>query len=697
MRRNTFFLASLIVTGLVTGTSLMVACTSVNTAKVNNVKMNFESHGNPFLPLWEHMPDGEPHVFEDPENPGQYRVYIYGSHDTHGNRYCGLDVHAWSASVDNLTLWRDEGSIFTFQKDGKWDTMYAPDICEIRRKDGTVDYFLYPHSRGPKREAMVAKGSSPVGPFTPINLTTDGKATVKGSIFGFDPGVYVEYITDPNDPDYAIGYRAYGYWGFQKSNAAELDPNTMYSVRPGKEVLKSFIPASKAYGEIKDPEGTTYPAIMEGEDLKAYNFFEASSMRRVGNKYVWIYSGYSGPDYGVSSSNSTLRYAYGDTPLGPWKSGGVLVDSRAPVLSEDGSTIVISNSGHNTHGSIEKIGNQWYCFYHRPTHGGGHARQAMVAPIYVHTDEIPVSEGGKVVITAYDPYKVGNSVTCKAADGNEYKGAEVTSEGVHIYGLDPYKYYSAGYACYFSNDQVIKDSWDIWDNHMPLEGIENGNIIGYKYFGFGGLNEAKNGLKPFEGTKVGNGTTFNLWLTPRTTSAFDVEIWLDGPFENMVWNGKKIATISIPTDTNQTIKKYSVDVASTVDKLEGKHAIYLVTKGVPNTSLCDIVGLGFSKIGKTIERPNVPSITIKVDGTPINLPKQPVKATNENGIVDYSTYDYNYTISPNSTKVPTVTAMSDSPKVKFEISPAKTFSDITVVKCDYNGIVKKYNIKFNIK
>lgn len=25
---------------------------------------------NPYLPLWEHVPDGEPRVFEDPDNPG---------------------------------------------------------------------------------------------------------------------------------------------------------------------------------------------------------------------------------------------------------------------------------------------------------------------------------------------------------------------------------------------------------------------------------------------------------------------------------------------------------------------------------------------------------------------------------------------------------------------------------------------------
>ena len=26
---------------------------------------------NPYLPLWEHLPDGEPRVFDDPDNPGK--------------------------------------------------------------------------------------------------------------------------------------------------------------------------------------------------------------------------------------------------------------------------------------------------------------------------------------------------------------------------------------------------------------------------------------------------------------------------------------------------------------------------------------------------------------------------------------------------------------------------------------------------
>ena len=238
-----------------------------------------------------------------------------------------------------------------------------------KRKNGTKEYYLFPHSRGPNREAMVCKGSRPDGPFTPINLTGDGKRTVEGSVLGFDPAVYIEYVTDPKDPDYEIGFRAYGFWGFQRSSAAQLDQKTMYSLRPGTEVVKYLLPASSRYGVLREPAGTQIRNILPNEDLGTFNFFEASSIRKVGNKYVTVFSGYSGPEYGVGSSNSTLRYAFGDSPLGPWKSGGVVVDSRAPVLNKDGTALQTTNAGHNTHGSIELINGQWYVFYHRPPRG----------------------------------------------------------------------------------------------------------------------------------------------------------------------------------------------------------------------------------------------------------------------------------------------------------------------------------------
>lgn len=650
--------------------------------------------GNPYLPLWEHLPDGEPRVFEDPDKPGRYRVYIIGSHDVRFDSYCGADIRIWSAPVEDLTQWRDDGPVFTYQSGGKWDVMYAPDLVEVKRKNGTKEYYLYPHSRGQKREAMVAKSNRPDGPFTPINLNADGTAVVEGSILGFDPSVYIEYVTDPDDPDYEIGFRAYGFWGFQRSMAAQLDQNTMYSLRPGTEIIRCFIPASFKYGEIRDPEGTVYPNVYPDEDLGTFNFFEASSMRKIGNKYIWIYSGHSGPDYGLGSTNSALRYAFGDSPLGPWKSGGVLVDSRAPVLNRDGSALQTSNSGHNTHGSIQLINDQWYVFYHRVPRGFGYTRQAMVAPITIDWDEKPVAEGGRVTIRAYDPYSKNHTWTAKDSQGREYTGAEVTSEGFQIYGLDPYRYYSAGYACYLSNPNSLQDSWDIWDNHMPVANVKNGHIIGYKYFGFGGLDRNKKGLKAFEGSRPGNNTVLNLFLTPKTKSAFKINVWLDAPWDNDTWNGKKIGEIDVLGNATQETTQFTVNVSSFVDRLDKKHAIYLVAESTDSGNLFDFIGLGFSSKKKRIVRPIAPTVHIRVDGKEIDLPEAPVRSTNDNGITGYDLYETVCHLPAGATEVPSVSAIASSPEVKATVTQAVSVSGTAVVRFDYNGVVKTYRIGF---
>ena len=657
-------------------------------------KFVHKSAGNPYLPLWEHLPDGEPRVFEDPDKPGKYRTYIIGSHDLRVTSYCGPDIRAWSAPVEDLSSWRDEGPIFTYYIDGQWDVMYAPDLVEVKRKNGEKEYYLYPHSRGPNREAMVCKSSRPDGPFTPVNLAANGKRTVPGSILGFDPAVYIEYVTDPKDPDYKIGFRAYGFWGFQRSSAAQLDQNTMYSLRPGTEVVSYLLPASSRYGVIREPEGTKYPNIYPGEDLGTFNFFEASSIRKVGNKYVTVFSGYSGPEYGVGSSNSTLRYAFGDSPLGPWKSGGVVVDSRAPVLNQDGTELQTTNGGHNTHGSIEMINGQWYVFYHRPPRGFGYARQAVVAPVKVTWDKKPVSEGGTVSITGFDPYAADSVWTAKDSKGREYKGAEVTSEGFHFYGLDPYQYYSAGYASYLSDIRIQQDSWDIWDNHMPIEKVKNGHVIGYKYFGFGGLKKNQNGLKAFEGTKKGNNTALNIFLTPKTDKSFKVNVWLDGPWDNATWKGKKIAEIVVPANSKQEVTKFTADVARFVDGLDKKHAIFLAAEGGSSDGLFDLMGLGFSSKKKKIIRPIVPTVSIAVNGQAIDLPANPLRSTNANGIVAYDIYQATYKVPAGTTGVPQVMASSNNPKVKVAVTQAESLSGTAVVKFDYNGVVKTYRIVY---
>ena len=666
---------------------------------------------NPYLPLWEHLPDGEPRVFEDPDQPGKYRAYIIGSHDITYSAYCGNDIRMWSAPVEDLSKWRDEGPIFSWFVNGQWDTMFAPDLVEVRdRTTGKKTYWLYPHSRGNRRVAMVCKGDRPNGPFTPVNLTDDGTRCLPGSLIDFDPSVFIENITDKRDPDYERGYRAYVFYGFQHSTACELDPETMYSMRPGTELHDYFIPASASFGRVRDPEGTQYPALYKGQNPGDFNFFEASSIRQVGNKYVMVFSGYSGPDYGLGSTNSALRYAFGDSPLGPWRSGGVLVDSRGVVVNEDGSKLMTTNAAHNTHGSLQEINGQWYVFYHRPPRGFGNARQAMVAPVKIEWDKKPVSKGGMVRITGYDPFASDNKWTAKASDGTEYTGAEVTSEGFQIFGLPPYRYYSAGYACYMAgpnSNQWMQDNHDVWRNSMDLAGISNGGIVGFKYFGFGGLATADCGVPAFEGTKAGDDVKLNLNLTPGGHGAFKIHVMLDGPYQNPVWNGREIAVLEIPADAQRKAGTWQVSVPA-VEGLTGKHAIYLVAEGADveqpqqpqrqqwggggqrqqqpqrPQGLFDLHGLGFSKGNTQLEPPVVPQVTINVDGHRINLPDTPIRCSNANGLTDAIRYQAYAPLKATSK----IDAKADQTGVTFNISPI--VDGRATVRCFYQGVEKIY-------
>ena len=199
---------------------------------------------NPYLPLWEYIPDGEPYVFEDPDNQGQYRVYIYGSHDSRKIDYCGLEQVVWSASVNDLSSWRYDGVIFTSTKDaegnllrqnGSGDILFAPDVA-CRKENGKMVYYFYPNNQAGGRQSMVARSQRPNGPFEVINWSKTNAKRTEG-VLTFDPAVFV-------DDD----GRVYGYWGFEKSFAAEIDPKTMATVKEGTEIVSDLVSNYKQEG-----------------------------------------------------------------------------------------------------------------------------------------------------------------------------------------------------------------------------------------------------------------------------------------------------------------------------------------------------------------------------------------------------------------------------------------------------------------
>lgn len=83
---------------------------------------------NPYLPSWEYIPDGEPHVFNG-------RVYVYGSHDRfNAPIFCVNDYVCWSAPVEDLSEWRYEGVIYRKKQDPQnplgYHLLFAPDVCQ---------------------------------------------------------------------------------------------------------------------------------------------------------------------------------------------------------------------------------------------------------------------------------------------------------------------------------------------------------------------------------------------------------------------------------------------------------------------------------------------------------------------------------------------------------------------------------------
>ena len=128
--------------------------------------------------------------------------------------------------------------------------------------------------------------------------------------------------------------------------------------------------------------------------------------------------------------------------------------------------------------------------------------------------------------------------------------------------------------------------------------------------------------------------------------------------------------------------------------MKKKHAIFLVAEGDGSEELFDLSGLGFSSKKNKIERPIVPTVSISVNGQKIDLPKTPVRSTNENGIVGYDIYEATYKLPAETTIVPKVTASADNNDVKIKVTQADSATGTANVEFDYNGVVKTYRVVF---
>lgn len=512
---------------------------------------------NPYLPLWEFIPDGEPYVFEDPDHPGQYRVYVYGSHDNLINYYCGRDQVVWSAPVNNLKDWRYDGTIFVnkFNANGEalyadsvGDVLYAPDVTLVTDANGKKTYYLYPNVQHDLRSGLIAKSDRPDGPFEVCNWDPQDPNRTTG-VLRFDPAVFV-------DDD----GRVYGYWGFERSYAAELDPTTMCTVKEGTPVIEDMISGRYQEG--------------------VYHFFEASSIRKIKDKYVFIYSRWAqNGEWGLPETNYTLAYCYSNSPLGPWTYGGTIIDGRGrEVIDDEGNCRFTATPTGNTHGSICEINGQWWVFYHRQAGTSEYSRQAMVAPIQVDVTEGP--EG-----------------TVKISEG------EFTSEGFDTNGLNPLEWTPAGIACLFMGpepahqeypnviypgshteihrlsdaqlEQVLasKDYYNAEVNTCYMVNNVDGSIVGYKYFDMDRLAGISH-------------PTLQLTYIPEGIEG-TITVWLDRTPNS---EGKQIGSLKLTADLAQEMRTDGISLEG-LDGCTGKHALYFTfSSEAKGQSLCKLCG-----------------------------------------------------------------------------------------------------------
>ncbi|MBR0463727.1 MAG: family 43 glycosylhydrolase [Clostridia bacterium] len=372
---------------------------------------------NPYLPNWEYVPDGEPYVFGD-------RVYVYGSHDFFGGDvYCMGDYVCWSAPANDLGDWRCEGVIYRKDQDPEngdlQGNLYAPDVAV--GPDGR--YYLY-YVLSSRDIVSVAVSDKPQGPFDFYGYVRYEDGTRLGEKAGdepqFDPGV----LTEGDHTYLYTGFCGMGDKSRHGAMCTVLGPDMLTIVEAPR-----FVAPGVMYGQ--------------GTGFEGHEFFEAPSIRKRGGLYYFIYS---------SIKFHELCYAVSNKPTGGFVYGGVIISSCDMGISSYKPADKPMYYTANNHGSMEKIGEDWYIFYHRHTNGTNYSRQGCF-------EKLRFREDGTIV------------------------QAEMTSCG-SVRPLKGEGWYPAYIACHlFTDTEVVYVPWSGWmDDRFPkiTQQIEAGNRgIGY--------------------------------------------------------------------------------------------------------------------------------------------------------------------------------------------------------------------------
>ena len=377
---------------------------------------------NPILPLNFYMPDAEPRIFGD-------TLYLYGSHDIYNSEnYCEGELYVAYAKLNDLTHFELK-KILTFDDSGhsflEAGAFQAPDCIEFNGK-----YYLY-DNRMKRPNCDVAISDSPLGPFKNYGCIQNKDGSPLDYRF-FDPAIFID-----DDTGFCPGKQSrFAKLANPYSQVFELEPD-MKTVKAG--------PFDLIPGPLKS----------ENTSFSNHPFFEASSMRKFNGKYYFIYS---------SELSHELAYAVSDNPISGFEFKGTLI-SNANIGYEN-NTIYELPWG-NTHGSVEKINNDYYVFFHRQTSGRETARQACVAKLNYSNNLFSQAEYTSLGFD--EKLKLNKKINATYASYLTSKKDNIKLTVGSLNDID--KQYA-----------TIKE--DITNNDIHYINIIDNAIVGFKYFDF---------------------------------------------------------------------------------------------------------------------------------------------------------------------------------------------------------------------
>ncbi len=296
----------------------LAGCTSSHQASSSS-----ETSGNPIFPGWYADPEGA--VFDH-----QYWIYPTCSlpfdKQTYMDAFSSPDLVHWTKhprvlGIENISWLRS--------------ALWAPAVIHANKK-----YYFYFGANNVHEGEIggigVAVSDNPAGPFKDAL----GKPLIGNIVNGAQP--IDQFVFKDDDGEY---YMYYGGWGH--CNMVRMTPDLL-GIRPFKD-------------------GTTY------KEVTPENYVEGPFMLKRKGKYyfMWSEGGWTGPNYFVA-------YAIADSPFGPFKRIGRIIEPNLDMANGAGHHSVIKGRGKD----------EYYIIYHRRPHTetDGNSREVCIEPMKFDKD-----------------------------------------------------------------------------------------------------------------------------------------------------------------------------------------------------------------------------------------------------------------------------------------------------------------------